>query len=144
MYLSAWFEEHRSDYYRLLLGVSQKGEWEAWVEFFLAGVTAQGQDAVKRSEQLMALWQDYRNRLQTARSSGLALSLLDNLMASPATTMQKVARDLSVTPRTAQQVIRQLIEAGIVTETTGKKRGRVYVAAEIIAVVEAATSPSHF
>ena len=35
LYLSDFFEQHRDEYYRLLLNVSQKGDWKAWLTFFL-------------------------------------------------------------------------------------------------------------
>lgn len=41
LYLSAFFERHRPDYYRLLLAVSQEGRWVDWVSFFLDGVAQQ-------------------------------------------------------------------------------------------------------
>src|ERR1019366_7525649 len=48
--LSAFFEHHRNDYYRLLLEVSRKGAWSAWIEFFLAGVEEQSRDAIRRTK----------------------------------------------------------------------------------------------
>jgi len=37
--LSAFFEATRQEYYGRLLGVSERGEWKAWLEYFLTGVT---------------------------------------------------------------------------------------------------------
>ena len=31
IYLSEFFEEHRREYYDLLLGVSERGDWESWI-----------------------------------------------------------------------------------------------------------------
>jgi Fic family protein len=38
LYLSAFFERHRQEYYRLLLAVSQSGAWTDWIECFLRGI----------------------------------------------------------------------------------------------------------
>src|SRR3954454_12712774 len=39
LYLSFYLKTHRADYYRLLQEVRERGAWEAWLEFFLDGVT---------------------------------------------------------------------------------------------------------
>ena len=33
LYLSAFLERHRDEYYRRLLAVSQQGDWRRWIEF---------------------------------------------------------------------------------------------------------------
>ncbi len=87
LYLSAFLERRRQEYYGRLLAVSQKGEWEAWVGFFLSGVAEQSQDAVARAARLRALQAEYHARLQRARSSALLLKLVDGLFDHPAMTV---------------------------------------------------------
>lgn len=141
LYLSAFFERHRDEYYRLLLGVSQRGEWLPWIGFFLTAVEEQSKDAVNRSDAILALWTDYRNRLQGARASALLLRLVDELFSFPAITARMATDALGVTPRSAQLNIDKLIDAGILEEATGQKRNRVYVAKEIISAIEASIEP---
>jgi Fic family protein len=85
---------------------------------------------------LLDLWQKYRSDLQAARASALLLQLVDELFAFPAITNSIAAQKLSVTPRSAQLNIEKLLTAGILKEATGKQRNRVYVAPEIISIVE--------
>ena len=141
LYLSAYFEAHRPEYYRRLLAVSQQGEWEAWLLFFLRGVAEQSQDGVARARRLQALWQSYRDRLQAGCASGLLLRLVDRLFADPALTVGRVAGELGITHRAAQQNVDKLVEAGIVVEATGRQRGRVYVAPAILQVLENSVEP---
>lgn len=136
LYLSAYFEQNRREYYARLLAVSQRGEWEEWLLFFLRGVAEQSQDAVARSQRLLALWQSSRDALLRARSSALVLRLLDALFASPALTVAGASRELGITARSAQQNIDRLVGAGILRESTGRQRGRVYVAESILAIVD--------
>jgi Fic family protein len=136
LYLSAYFEKYRDDYYRNLLGVSEAGGWEQWVRFFLQAVAIQARDAVRRSDQLLALWREYRARLQEARSSALALRLVDDLFQYPALTNPAISKRLGITPRSAQLNIDKLHRAGIVQEATGHRRNRIYIAPEIIRIVE--------
>jgi len=141
LYLSAYFEAHRDEYYRHLLAVSRDGAWIPWIRFFLAAVATQARDAIARSDRLLALWTDYRGRLQARRASALALGLVDELFSFPAFSAKMASAALGVTARSAQLNIDKLIEAGILVETSGQKRNRVYLAREIVAVLEAAAAP---
>ncbi len=136
LYLSAFFERYRDEYYRLLLAVSQKGEWEGWIRFFLRAVATQARDAIKRSDKLLALWQSYRSRMQEARASALLLQLVDDLFSYPVLTNPRVTERLAITPRSAQLNIEKLVAAGILKEATGQRRNRVYIAPEIINIIE--------
>ncbi|MEK7786345.1 MAG: Fic family protein [Chloroflexota bacterium] len=79
LYLSAYFERNRQDYYRHLLAVSQSGQWREWITFFLLGVADQSRDALCRSGRLLDLRETYRDKLQTARAPALLLQLTDEL-----------------------------------------------------------------
>ncbi|MEE8431441.1 MAG: Fic family protein [Candidatus Desulfatibia sp.] len=136
LYLSAYFEKHRRDYYDLLLNVSLHGEWAEWISFFLVGVTEQAKDAIKRSKLLLNLWQDYRTKIQSSRSSAQMLTIIDLLFISPVITIRWIVKMAKVTPVTAQNNIEKLIGWGILREVTGKKRNRLYVAEKILEIIE--------
>lgn len=137
LYLSAYFERQREKYYRLLFATSQDGRWSEWISFFLRGIAEQAADAVKRSEKLLALWHQYRKRVQTIRSSALPLILVDELFKSPYVTFSAAARVLGVTFRSAQLNVRKLAAANIVEELPGRSYGRIFVAREVLNVLEA-------
>ena len=139
-YLSGYFERHRRDYYDGLLAVSQRGEWLAWTLFFLHGVRVQATDAVRRAEQLMSLRESWRVQLQVESASPTALRLLDQIFVYPATTISRAARELSVTPRAASMAVNRLSESGIVRETTGRQRNRVFSAPAIVEILDAPNS----
>ena len=136
LYLSAFFERHQDEYYKLLLGVSQRGEWLPWIRFFLEAVEVQSRDAIRRSDAVLSLWTSYRSKLQEARASALLLSLVDELFSFPAINTKIASRILNVTPRSAQLNIDKLIAAEILEEVTGQSRNRIYAAREIISTIE--------
>jgi Fic family protein len=136
LYLSAFFERHQDEYYKLLLGVSQRGEWLPWIRFFLEAVEVQSRDAIRRSDAVLSLWTSYRSKLQEARASALLLSLVDELFSFPAITTKIASRILNVTPRSAQLNIDKLVDAEILEEVTGRSRNRIYAAREIISTIE--------
>ncbi|MGL4424017.1 MAG: Fic family protein [Gemmataceae bacterium] len=135
LYLSAYFEMHGDEYRDLLLRVSQKGDWKAWIQFFAQGVLEQAQDAIQRSSTILQLWESYRNKAQRDGRPGKSLLLIDMLFESPALTVQRVEKRLSVAYTTAQRYIEVLISDGILVEATGFLRNRVYVAKEVLALL---------
>jgi Fic family protein len=136
LYLSAFFERYRNEYYQRLIEVTLYGKWKEWILYFLSGITSQAHDAIRRSDRLLGLWQKYRTRLQEARASALLLQLVDELFSYPAITNAVAARKLSVTPRSAQLNIDKLRNADILQEATGRQRNRIYIAPEIISIIE--------
>jgi Fic family protein len=136
LYLSAFFERHRSDYYRLLLEVSQNGNWREWMIFFLRGVAEQSQDAIVRSSRLLGLSQQCRENLQNARASATLLKLADYLFTRPVVNVAIAQRVLKVSQPAAQMNIDRLVAEGMLTEVTGRQRGRIYMAHRVLSVVE--------
>jgi Fic family protein len=128
LYLSLYLKEHRDEYYSLLQAVRHDGDWEAWAQFFLAGVTETADGAVATARRLVALFGDDRTRIQgTGRRAGSALRVHDALKARPLTTLQEAARRADLSFPAAGAGMDVLIELGIARELTGKKRNRVFV-----------------
>lgn len=136
LYLSAYFERHRSEYYECLLDVSRRGAWPEWVQFFLRAVADQSVDAVERAQQLLDLRRRWAEMCQTARTSALLLKLLDSLFHNPFTNLARATACLEVQPQSAQNNINQLIHHGILEEITGQRRNRVYAARQIVRILE--------
>lgn len=137
LYLSAFFERHRDDYYRRLLAVSQAAQWADWIDFFLAGVAEQSNDAVRRAASLLDLWQGYRGRVARARASALLPRMVDMLFEGPVITIPEVARRLGITHRAASLNVGKLVDQGMIAEVSGRERNKVFVAQGIIDAIEA-------
>jgi Fic family protein len=137
LYLSAYFERHREQYYRSLRRVSTDGAWSDWLLYFLEAVRVQSLEAVRSAGGLLTLRDEYHQRLHVARSSALVHRLIDELFVVPAVTVTRVAKMLDLTHRGAQQNVEKLIEAKILREITGRRRNRIFLAEEIIRAIEA-------
>jgi Fic family protein len=132
LYLSAYIEANRQSYYDLLLAVSQRGEWAAWLLFFLQGIASQALDAVVRAERLQTLRESYRRQLQQARASGKLLQAIDLLFVRPVVTVQQLEETLAVSFATAGKYVHQLQTQGILREITGQARNRIFLAEAIL------------
>lgn len=139
LYLSAYFERHRRAYVDHLLEVSQTGDWLPWIAFFLEGVRSQALDATERANQLLALQGSYRDLLYQRRASGATQQLLDGLFAAPVVTITGASTRLSVTAAGARNIVERLEADGILTEITGRQRSRVYIAREILDIIDRET-----
>lgn len=133
---SAYLERHRRQYYDHLLGVSQRGQWTSWVEFFARGVAFEASDAINRIERLEDLRRRYLDQVQKARASALVPKLLDHLFAHPAITTGYAAKLLGIRANSAQKCIDKLIGAGVLEELTGNKRNRIYVASDVLKAMQ--------
>lgn len=133
LYLSAYIEEHRQDYYDLLQRVRTHGDWVSWVQFFVAGVTEIATEAVKQASQLMDLREKFRVRL---RDKAKALILLDELFMNPYMFVSKAERVLKVSNPTARQAVKILEESGMLHEVSGRSWGRLYLAKPIMNLLQ--------
>jgi Fic family protein len=134
--LSAYVEPRRDEYYARLLAVTTEGDWLGWVLFFLEAVERQATDVVARAEGLQRLRDGWRAQVATARPSGLLGVLVDALFETPAITINHSAAILDVTHRAARLNVEKLVQAGILQEVSGRTRNRIFLAPEILRVVE--------
>lgn len=135
LYLSAFFERHRTRYYQLLFETSATGDLTPWVNFFLDGVTHQSRDAEERTVMLVDLQRDIREELLNDRATNTTLRLAESLPDRPYVTAKRVQKQFDVTAPTAQKAIDALVDHDILTEITGQKRNRMYLSPRIMDAV---------
>jgi Fic family protein len=127
LYLSLYFKTHRADYYRLLQEVRERGAWEAWLEFFLDGVADTANQAFDAAKRIVTLFKEDRERIVASdeRSSSL-LKLHDHMKTSPFVSAPRAVAQTGLSMPTVQKAIARLEAVGLLAETTGRKRDRVY------------------
>lgn len=136
LYLSAFFERHRQDYYDLLLKVSQEGAWREWIEFFLRAVVEQSGDAVSRARRVLDLHHAYTQVSREKKLPPTAGQLIELIFMRPLLNARAAQEYLNVTFPAAQKALNALVEAEILAEITGGRRNKVYAAKEILEVLE--------
>ncbi|HNT77625.1 MAG TPA: Fic family protein [Anaerolineae bacterium] len=136
LYLSAYFERYREDYYSHLRAVSERGDWSEWVIFFLNGVADKVKDAVVRAKHLQDLREAWRERLAQIKAPANTLTLAKNLFLNPFITAPQAQEFLGVIYRTANATIERLEEANIVQQVPERGHPRQYVAGEILNILD--------
>jgi len=134
LYLSVFIEAHRQEYYDLLQRVRTHGDWGGWLRWFLRGVEITARDVAQRAVQLMAMRENYRAQLA---DKATAMRLLDGLFVNPYVSARRAAQFLGCSPPTAMKAIGELQRRGILAEATGRQWGRVYLARQILELLQA-------
>jgi cell filamentation protein, protein adenylyltransferase len=133
LYLSAFFEASRRDYYDSLRAVSERAVWHEWIEYFLLGVARMSEDALSRATRINDVVAQWRKKLAGEPN---ALRIIELLSANPFITATGAARRLSIAFTTAQRAIQRLEQKGVVRSTTDARRNRVYCAQELLDILE--------
>lgn len=138
LYLSAFFEATRDEYYKQLFNVSSQGTFHEWLSYFLNGVAMQSMDVLSRAERINALLMDWQIKVGS-RGSIIAQNVVKYLAVNPYVTTKKIAENLNVAFTTARRAIGKLEDLGILSQTSEGKRDRVFCATEILSILEEAT-----
>jgi Fic family protein len=133
LYLSLYFKRNLHEYYDRLSRVRTDGDWEGWVEFFLRGVGLTSEEAIESAKELAAKAKDDRGRvLGLQHTTVAAVRLLELLPEHPMITVTRATRMLGTTRPTAAKAVDALVDAGVLKETSGRKRDRVFAYAEYL------------
>ena len=127
LYLSLFFKRHRGEYYRRLAAVRTEGDLEGWTDFFLDGVATIADEAVGSVRELFGVVSADRVRvLAEDTTSASAARLFELLPKHPIVTVAAAMNLIETSKPTATRAVETLVAAGILVETTGRKRDRSF------------------
>jgi len=135
LYLSAFFEATRSEYYARLREVSTAGDWTNWLGYFLNGVARQSEDAVDRAARMqdkLAEW----GRAASGLGSDTPTKVLELLAGNPFVTAKSISDQLGVARTTSTRAIEVLKGLGILSQVDARQRDRAYCANDLLAILE--------
>jgi Fic family protein len=140
LYLSLYFKRRRTQYYDLLQAVRDRGDWEAWVKFFLMGVVETANEAVETARQLLTLFEEDRARIRAlGRPAASMLRVHDLLQRQPIISIVPASKQLKVTHPTVMKALANLQELKIVHEITGRRRGRLFAYSHYMKILNRGT-----
>lgn len=141
LYLSQFLKRNRAEYYDRLTAVRERGEWEAWLKFFLRGVGEVSREATETARRITTLRERDRTALQSQVTNPAALTLLDRLYEQPICTAKMAEEWLDCSYSTANKMIGQFVSAGLLREMTGFGRNRRYAYDPYLALFPSSTRP---
>jgi len=142
LYLSLYFKSHRSRYYELLQGVRERGDWEAWLEFFLDGITETSLQAADAAREILNLFETDRIHIERlGRPAASALRVHQLLQQKPIINIPDTAKKLGISVPTITKSVQHLEDLRIVREITGKQRGRAFAYSGYLEILSRGTEP---
>ncbi|HOF03028.1 MAG TPA: Fic family protein [Atribacterota bacterium] len=140
LYISYFLKKNRIEYYDRLSEVRNKGNYEQWIKFFLQAIMESAEDAIITIDRLVAL---HNKNVEIIGSMGRAskntLRLLDYIEANPIIEISKTAEALDLAFNTTSDAIKRLEKAGILVQSAGQKRDRVFSYTEYLNLLKEGT-----
>lgn len=128
LYLSDYFEKHRSDYYDHLMRVRLNDDLSGWVEFFLKGVIETAKSSIQTFDGILKLQKEVDAILRSMGArSGNAQKVVNHVYKRPLISAERASEVAGVSMPTAYKLINTLEEQGILYEVTGAERNRLYI-----------------
>lgn len=126
LYLSHYFRQHRQAYYEHLQAVRERGDWEAWLAFFLQGVIEVAGEATETARRIQLMRERHRLAItdRLGRAAGNGHRVLESLFDRPIVTVADVRETTGTTYAAANNMVARLVELGILVEMTGYARNR--------------------
>ena len=138
LYISYYFKRNRQDYYDRLMVVRKTGDWEQWIKFFLKGIAETSEEAISTAKEILALKKVCEDMI--VRSNNNYRQLLDLLFRVPVIDKQEVAERLNVSQPTANRIVEQFCELGIlVDQKPDSKRYKRYAFTKYLAILSRGT-----
>lgn len=130
LYPSYYFKKNHLEYYQRLDRVRTYGDFEGWIIYYLKAVRDSSRDAYRRAQEIETLENDLTALIQTdlkfSKMRETALATLDVLFRKPIVGIKEVSNSIDKTYNTANNIIKQFIDLGIVSENKEQKRNKLY------------------
>lgn len=141
LYPSLYLKRHRDTYYDYLQRIRTEGVWEDWIAFFLDGITESAESTISTTKAIVALIDSDRSRIQgLGRSANTASLVHDDLTKHIVGRPGQIARSIGMSEPPVYNALEHLERLGIVRETTGRQRGRLYAYDGYLALLNEGTT----
>ena len=137
-YISAYFEEHRDQYYARLRAVSEYDDWTGWCAFFLTALRTQAAENEAKARGILALYDNVKTRVLDGTRSPHSIRAVDFLFQAPIFKGPELMTRANIPKTTASRLVGDLEEMKIlrvIREGSGR-RPSIYVFGELMNIAE--------
>jgi Fic family protein len=136
LYLSLFFKKHRRLYYDRLNGTREDEGWTAWMDFFLQGVRDTANQAAGTARNVDQLFRTDKEMIERfGRGAASALLIYRYAQANPLFSIKNAAQEMKVSFPTASAAVIRMVDAGILRESSGRRRDRLFLYAKYLDVL---------
>lgn len=142
LYLSLYFKANREAYYNHLQSVRETGDWESWIAFFLSGVIDTANQATDAAQRIIKLFNSDQALINSSGQSTAAILLIFNyIQHHPLSNTTMVSTSTGLSQPTVRRSLSTLENLGIIKETTGKARHKVFAYKHYLDILSQGTEP---
>jgi Fic family protein len=120
----------------LLLAVSQKTDWRAWLDFFLRGIVVQAQDAISKAKKILELYGEYQRILSSSKKiPETSPRLIEEVFSNPVISISGMSKKWKIPYNSIKTGVERLVKIGILREETSRRRNKLFVAPRLMAIL---------
>lgn len=137
-YISAYLEANRMEYYDRLKEISDNGNWEEWIAFFLLAVARQATENTEKVKNILSLYDKMKQRVVDYTHSQYSLQALDCLFTVPVFTTSDFQKHSDIPKASASRIISTLRDKGVIItleESRGSKPA-LYMFHKLISILD--------
>ncbi|OGX87955.1 Fic family protein [Hymenobacter coccineus] len=117
LFLSRYIMDHKADYYALLSGVSQRGDWKSWILYMLRAVETTANLTYDKINDLVAAKDAILQAIVADTAIERPEQLVNSLFTQPFTKVKHLTDARMYVENTARKYLNQLVDMGVL----GKK-----------------------
>lgn len=136
LYLSPYFKKYKDIYYSLLMEIRETGNYSNWIKFFLDGIIEMSINTSRKVKKLIDLYNQYKQKLTEIHATAISFELLDKFFERPYYYITLLQEELNEDYPKTKRGLNYLEESGVIRLYTKFKRNKIYVASEILKVLE--------
>ncbi len=116
LYISGYINQHRSEYYRLLMAVTTDGQWHNFIQYMLTGFYEKARETREDLKKITLLFDAIKAGIKTDNKKLVRSDLVEAIFTYPLITPTKLASEIDVHYTTASKYLLQLAEMGVMKE----------------------------
>lgn len=137
-YLSSYLERHRETYYEGLYQITESGQWDQWVLFFLTAITEQAKENSQKAQAILQLYEQMKTRVPDIIATQFTVQTIDSLFDRPIFVTTDFVERSGIPRASAMRILRALQDSGVlvpIREASGR-RPAILMFRQLIALAE--------
>lgn len=138
LYLSEYFESHREEYYQKLQNITDKGEWEEWIKYFLNAVIEQSKINIQKAKSIQGLYEAKKTRVRDLTNSKYAINALDSIFHMPIFNTNQFKVDSKIPQASTGRILQDLVDGGVlrILQRGSGQRPTLYMFPKLLAITD--------
>lgn len=138
LYISGYLEKHRDEYYARLQGISDNGEWTAWLRFFLIAVKAQAERNLETTKKILAIYDELKISIPELTRSQYAISAIDTIFSIPIFSSTQFVQFSKIPKQSSVRILGRLVADDVVNvlSLSSGRRPAIYAFKRLLDIID--------